>query len=243
MKQEELQDYLNQIIGLDDTFSFHCTACGKCCVQREDIILSPNDLFRIAKELHLTTREVIKKYCNCYIGPDSQLPLVRLLPTGEDLHCPFLNDSKCFIQKAKPSVCAMFPLGRMAQITNADQSKGKPEFSKVQYIFQDVGCGDKSETHTVREWLEHFHIPLEDMAFQTWLETQIELSKIFQKLMPVLIPPIQTRLWSQGFDLLYADYDTELPFLPQLKEHTARYLNIAQTLCANVTRGPAVRND
>ena len=36
-------------IGLDDTFKFNCTLCGKCCKDREDILLTPRDIFRLAK--------------------------------------------------------------------------------------------------------------------------------------------------------------------------------------------------
>lgn len=31
----------NLHIGLDDTFRFHCDQCGKCCIDREDILLNP----------------------------------------------------------------------------------------------------------------------------------------------------------------------------------------------------------
>ena len=27
-------------IGLDETFKFNCTMCGKCCIDREDILLN-----------------------------------------------------------------------------------------------------------------------------------------------------------------------------------------------------------
>lgn len=40
----------------DDTFTFHCTQCGKCCIHREDILLSPKDLFNIAKNFRLHQR-------------------------------------------------------------------------------------------------------------------------------------------------------------------------------------------
>ena len=47
---KELKEQLGyEEIGLDDTFTFHCTQCGKCCIHREDILLSPKDLFNIAK--------------------------------------------------------------------------------------------------------------------------------------------------------------------------------------------------
>lgn len=35
---KELKEQLGyEEIGLDDTFTFHCTQCGKCCIHREDI--------------------------------------------------------------------------------------------------------------------------------------------------------------------------------------------------------------
>ena len=33
----------------DDPFRFHCTQCGKCCINREDILLTPLDLFRMQR--------------------------------------------------------------------------------------------------------------------------------------------------------------------------------------------------
>ena len=49
---KELKEQLGyEEIGLDDTFTFHCTQCGKCCIHREDILLSPKDLFNIAKKI------------------------------------------------------------------------------------------------------------------------------------------------------------------------------------------------
>ena len=63
---KELKEQLGyEEIGLDDTFTFHCTQCGKCCIHREDILLSPKDLFNIAKKFKTTrknqTLSAIKK--------------------------------------------------------------------------------------------------------------------------------------------------------------------------------------
>ena len=42
---KEIADNLDKMkIGLDDTFKFNCTMCGKCCKNREDILLTPRDL-------------------------------------------------------------------------------------------------------------------------------------------------------------------------------------------------------
>ena len=47
-------------IGLDETFRFHCTMCGKCCTGREDILLSPRDIFGMPKELDLSAGELCR---------------------------------------------------------------------------------------------------------------------------------------------------------------------------------------
>ena len=54
----------------------------------------------------------------------------------------------------KPSVCALYPLGRFMQVETEAFNRGELGGATVQYLLQDdVDCGDKSKTHTVREWL------------------------------------------------------------------------------------------
>lgn len=62
--KEILNAFKNNKLTPDSSFRFHCTQCGKCCINRDDIILSPLDLFRIAKELNLSMEEVLKQYCD-----------------------------------------------------------------------------------------------------------------------------------------------------------------------------------
>ena len=117
-------------IGLDDTFTFHCTQCGKCCIHREDILLSPKDLFNIAKKFQITPAEALEQYCETYIGCNSRFPIVRLRPQGSVKRCPLLKDQKCLVHDVNPTVCAMFPIGRYLTLS-ADDS-----FPKNPYEFQ-----------------------------------------------------------------------------------------------------------
>ena len=50
-------------IGLDEEFKFNCTMCGKCCINREDILLNPKDMFNLAKELNMEPKQVLEAYC------------------------------------------------------------------------------------------------------------------------------------------------------------------------------------
>lgn len=38
--------------------------------------------------------------------------------------------------------------------------------AEIQYILDPSECGNRSETHTVREWLSEFGIPLDDPFFR-----------------------------------------------------------------------------
>lgn len=64
----------NRRMELDDILPFFCTCCGGCCVHQEELLLNPLDLFRLAKELGITTERWIKQYGECYIGEDSRVP-------------------------------------------------------------------------------------------------------------------------------------------------------------------------
>lgn len=49
---KEIVDNFDQMkIGLDEPFKFHCTMCGKCCIDREDILLTPRDIYNMSKSL------------------------------------------------------------------------------------------------------------------------------------------------------------------------------------------------
>lgn len=93
---KELKEQLGyEEIGLDDIFVFHCTQCGKCCIHREDILLSPKDLFHIAKKLKITPEVALAQYCETYLGRNSHIPVVRLKPQGSVKRCPLLKNQKC----------------------------------------------------------------------------------------------------------------------------------------------------
>jgi len=113
-RQELVENLDKYLIGLDDTFAFKCRRCGKCCKNREDILLNARDLYNIAVKLNLSIHKIVETYCDVYIGDTSRIPVVRLKPRGANKACPLLNGDHCSVHDSKPSVCALFPLGRVA---------------------------------------------------------------------------------------------------------------------------------
>ena len=215
---KEIANNLDKLkIGLDDTFSFGCTMCGKCCINREDILLNPKDVYNIARKLDLTPTEVLKEYCDAYIGEDSRMPIVRLQPRGIVKRCPFLKERKCSIHEAKPTVCATFPIGRC--LVNDTDKPGGFQSEDIIYILNDPGCGDNSEKHTVREWLENFNIPLDDEFFIKWQETILCTSDVLRTLEKRLEPDTMHTIWNIALLMLYVDYNMKDEFMPQFERN------------------------
>ena len=59
-------------------FEFACDQCGHCCRNRDDILLTPYDIYNLVKATGKTVDEILKKYGNLYIGDGSRLPIVQL---------------------------------------------------------------------------------------------------------------------------------------------------------------------
>jgi len=204
-------------LGLDDTFRFKCHGCGKCCKNREDILLTPRDLFRLAKCMGLTPTQTMDRCCESYIGGQTGIPTVRLKPVGKNKVCPLLKENKCSVHASKPVVCALFPLGRFQK-----PSKDDPRLpGESGYLLMPTsGCG--RTFRTVRAYLESFGIPLEDVFHAQWNGTLMFLVDFFRDALRAGTPqPALNTLRDITFVLLYLRYDTESEFLPQFEASAA----------------------
>ena len=217
---EHYQAHTLHILGLDDTFQFKCRACGKCCKNRSDILLTTRDLYNIAKSLGRTMQYVVDRYCDVYVGDSSRIPLVRLLPIGPDQACPLLRDRRCIVHNAKPAVCALFPLGRLATM---DKDVEKTDLTRPTYFLQPANCGTQEEIHTVREWLAQFGIPAEDKFYALWTDTITFFSSLFHELETRKIPENSLNLlWNISFSALYINYDTKTDLMSQFINNTTK---------------------
>ena len=217
MNEEMLQDIKSMTVGLDDTFRFHCDQCGKCCINREDIILSPMDIFRMSKELEIKPADFYRKYCVYNIGSFTRMPIVRLASVGDDKRCALLKNCKCTLHNVKPSVCAMYPLGRYLELEKENYTKDGIGQSKVKYLLQPPDCGDDSEEHTVREWLSGFNIDLEDELFIKWHQAIARYERKIKELEKTHDKKSMMEIWYIIRVILYLAYDTSKDFLPQFE--------------------------
>lgn len=227
---KDIADNLDKItIGADEDFCFHCNMCGKCCINRDDILLNPKDIYNMAKELRIRTGEMVSKYCETYVGDASRIPIVRISPRGSVKRCPLLKDRKCIVHNAKPTVCAIFPIGRCIKL-DVNKDLDKLGYEDIQYIYISPDCGDDSETHTVHEWLDSFGIPLRDEFFIKWHRLVAELGNIFRKTENIIDNHLMEKIWGFTFMKLYLEYDTELEFMPQFERNSKKLLDFLHVI-------------
>jgi len=214
---KEIVDKMDQYkIGLDDPFRFKCRGCGKCCKNREDILFTVRDLFRIAKYFKKPISEIIKKYCDCYMGSDSHFPIVRLMTQGTNKSCPFLDGKRCSIHEVKPVVCALYPVGR-TWMAEKDSIEGSEPKYIPGYILQPMDCGSVRKMNTVRQWLEKFDIPIEDEFYLEWNKALILFSTHIQEMEKCASGKVLQPIYNLLFELIYVQYDTEAELIPQFR--------------------------
>jgi hypothetical protein len=229
IRQELAENLNNYLIGIDDTFAFKCRVCGKCCKNRDDILLTTRDLFNIAKHFKLTMIQALEKYCESFIGNSSRIPIVRLKPVGPNRNCPLLNGDRCSVHESKPVVCAVFPLGRV--VTSADREQGVKAGDKlvIQYILNPINCGSVSRKYTVRQWLERFGIPIDDSLYIVWTDTIIRLMENMQWFEEKKLSDNTLNLmWDGIFSALYVNYDMTKEFGPQFTENTKKITHLVK---------------
>ena len=222
MKVEQAIKFLQQKpMGSEDTFRFHCTACGECCKDRNDIILTPFDLFRVSKYLQRPMNEVFRENCESYVGHESRLPVVALrMKDDAEKSCPFLKDRKCIVHEAKPTVCALFPLGRGTDF----------EHGRIIYFLQNLTCGLQDETHTVREWISCLDLEASEEWFMAWSKSILSLMNMMQELEDLVPSDVFSDLEIVLFYYLYTNYEMEEDFLPQFERNASlakAYLELA----------------
>ena len=185
---EHLEEHL---LNLDSEFRFKCRRCGKCCIHQETIIFNARDIYNIAKKKGMTVQEVVNAYTEAYIGRNSHIPIVHLLSNGPKGACPLLENGRCSVHDCKPTVCALFPLGRVI----IGEKFGEPiedlDNLQVKYMLNEHSCGSAKRVNTVRSWLAKFGIPENDEFYLLWNKVLMSLTSAVIPLRAVWMKPIK----------------------------------------------------
>ena len=224
------------VLDLDSKFQFKCRRCGKCCKNQYSVIFNARDIFNIAKKFGKTPLQIVEESAEVYIGESSQLPVVHMLPVGPQKRCPLLlDDGRCSVQDCKPTVCALYPLGRVAiyhDLEGKDAEITKDNIS-VKYVINEYNCGSAKKTNTVRSWLAQFQIAEEDEFFVLWNQVVGNLSTTMRKLerSDCSVATLNS-LWDTIFVWLYVGFDIKKDFMPQFEKAAEKLLDLCRSLRA-----------
>lgn len=177
-------------------------------------------------------REVVDAYTEIYISRNSCIPIVHLLSNGPKGACPLLSaDGRCSVHDCKPTVCALFPLGRVAINRTDDQAPGEGEMPTIKYILNDHSCGSAKKVNTVRSWLAKFGIPEQDEFYLLWNKVRMSLTPAVMKLEEEKVSePVLEMLWGVIYETLYLHYDTSQEFMPQFQVVADKLLNLSKKI-------------
>lgn len=177
-------------------------------------------------------REVVDAYTETYISRNSCIPIVHLLSNGPKGACPLLSaDGRCSVHDCKPTVCALFPLGRFAINRTDDQAPGEGEMPTIKYILNDHSCGSAKTVNTVRSWLAKFGIPEQDEFYLLWNKVRMSLTPAVMKLEEEKVSePVLEMLWGVIYETLYLHYDTSQEFMPQFQVVADKLLNLSKKI-------------
>ena len=90
-----------------DQSSFGCRRCGACCRWPGHVLLTPEDIPRLAGALGVDEAELLQRY-TVLAANRAQLSLAER-PAGD---CVFLDaDQRCRVYAARPQQCRDFPQG------------------------------------------------------------------------------------------------------------------------------------
>ena len=252
-EMDEILEYSKEIspdgkgfkfIKASDNFEFECQQCGRCCMNRRDIILSPFDIYQGAKYLNISCVDFIQQYTYRTLGRDSKIPIV-LLDTDETNKCPFLKFDykksmkwKCSINPAKPMNCANHPIGIIVQGNCFEKDSNDIETS-----FIKVESCDTSKVgvmQNVGEWMKNYlahedecnisrQISLVTMHKFPWRDLYLISMGLNAHRMPSIKDPSDELLFATVMSIVnhfimvaYSDYDTDKPFCEQCKTNISK---------------------
>lgn len=176
-------------------------------------------------------QQVAESYTEAYIGRNSRIPIVHLLSNGPKGACPLLEDGRCSVHDCKPTVCALFPLGRVVMGEKFGEPIENPNKLNVKYIINDYTCGSAKRVNTVRSWLAKFGIPEHDEFYLLWNKVLMSLTPAVMKLEKHEVSEfVLNMFWDAIYQTLYLQYDVAQDFMPQFRAAADKLLRLSEEI-------------
>jgi|GEM_PF-3586455 len=199
-----------QLIQYDGPLGFACRGCGHLCCIDKTVLITPPEAARIIwylrrhPQLEASLRERNIRWGSLFLGGSSGLPVLEInfipLEAGNPnspKYCPFLtpvyggdpqkprwlNMAWCGIREARPSVCRIFPLGRVSFDLGNPQRPENWEYRIMERCpgFETANPGDAvppgyqppDSQQTIQAWLAQQIDPAQEEEKNFYLQTVI----------------------------------------------------------------------
>ena len=228
---EKARYYIEHRMKDSDSFNFECKGCGNCCNREHvgDIPLTGVDIYHVAKELgYKNTFPVLVDYCQApYPGDTIKVP-VRLLAFDDGTgRCKLLSKSgKCSAHTEKPTVCALYPLGRMYVLHKSSKKSEFVYFAPPQP--EDLPCSNSSKRQTLRQWKDTFSIETRDEETEAWRTLMQKISFLVTE-----YDPYSSDFAKQFFllfDIMLYVFDTAEGIVPQIEKRLKQLPEVEDAL-------------
>ena len=157
------------------------------------------------------------------------MPCVLLNPVGEEKACPLLKDNLCLIHKGKPTVCALYPLGRATKMQRNEDGSVAPADGFF-YFMNPVDCGLRDEEHSVAEWLSEFNLQESEAWFMEWSRDIGDLAILIKEIEKTVSPKLMESIFNAVFVGLYLHYELFGAFLPQFKANAEKVMKMLTSI-------------
>ncbi len=90
-----------------------CKGCHTCCTgMGSSVVLDPLDIYNMTKHLNASFEKLLQDKLELNVADGIVLPNLKMEAASDA--CGFLDENgRCSIHPARPSVCRLFPLGRI----------------------------------------------------------------------------------------------------------------------------------
>ncbi len=150
----------------DSSFPFRCDDALPCftqCCRDVNIYLTPYDVLRLRRALHIGSAEFLARYTRHFLERSTSIPIVQLEMTPETLQCKLVTAKGCSVYHDRPWACRMYPL---------DIAGSQGTYRIVAKSERCLGLRER-RSRTVAEWLVNQGVA-----------PYLEMEKAFQVVMP-----------------------------------------------------------
>lgn len=117
MNTPQLPEYFQPITG-DQPLAFSChpgVPCFTECCRELDLALTPYDVLRLKRTLHLSSGRLLEKYVIIEWEEQQLFPTCYLTMVDDGrASCIFVREAGCSVYGDRPSSCRAYPVGRGA---------------------------------------------------------------------------------------------------------------------------------